>query len=107
MNAKIERVDFSVAYMKAHFTYDSISGAIREKSTGKLIGSPDSQNGGTIVKHNGKDLKGARIAWILTTGRDIAPGFAICLRQRTPGHYGNRINNLQPIDVIADPNYFD
>jgi hypothetical protein len=106
-NATITPVDFSVAYLKAHFTYNAHTGEIREQGTGSRIGSPNSQDGGTRIPHNGKDMSGARVAWILATGKNIPVGFAITLRERTPGHYGNRMNNLQPVDIVANPNIFE
>lgn len=103
---KIERLDFSVEFIKANFIYDSIHGVIREKATGKHIGNPNSQDGGTRIEFNGKTMPGARVAWILQTGKAIAAGMAVTLRQRAPGHYSNRINNLYLVDVMKDPNYF-
>lgn len=107
MNTKIERVDFSLAYIQNNFTYSALTGVIREKATGSKIGNINTGDGGTRVTHNGKTVSGARIAWMLSTGKDIAPGYAITLRQRTPGHYGNRLNNLYMVDVLKDPNYFE
>lgn len=107
MHTKFERVDFSLAYALANFTYSPLTGVIRDKATGEKVGSINTGDGGTRVTHNGKTVSGARLAWILSSGKDIPVGCAITLAQRTPGHYGNRFNNLYMVDVIKDPNYFE
>ena len=94
----MKQSDFSLAYALAHFTYKFDTGEIREQKTGKLVGAPNSQDGGTRVTHNGKTVSGARLAWQLYTRKDVPVGGTITLRQRTPGHYGNRSNNLQSVD---------
>ena len=106
MNTTFEAIDFSVAMTNQLFSYDSKTGVIRLKSTGCKIGNLNTADGGTRIECNGKTLSGARVAWIIATGNTIPPGFAVVCRQRTPGHYGNRISNLYLVDVARDPNFY-
>lgn len=107
MNTIFDPIDFSVALTKQLFNYDSQTGVIRLNSTGQKIGSLNTADGGTRIEYNGKSLDGARVAWILATGNTVPPGYAVVCRQRTPGHYGNRLNNLYLVDVMSDPNFFE
>lgn len=107
MNTAFDAIDFSVAMTNQLFSYDSKTGVIRLKSTGCKIGNLNTADGGTRIECNGKTLSGARAAWIIATGNTIPPGFTVVCRQRTPGHYGNRISNLYLVDVARDPNFYE
>lgn len=106
MNTIFEAVDFSVAMTNQLFTYDSKTGVIRLKATGCKIGNLNTAEGGTRIECNGKTVSGARVAWIIETGNTIPPGYAVVCRQRTPGHYGNRMSNLYLVDIARDPNFY-